>query len=313
MKKQLASLLVLLFIVLSLGSAVQAEETVPTKAQAVAGVSFRDQPSTSSQVMRYLKTGEVVTVLDVVNPYWYRIQDQQGTMGYVSSSSKYITLISNAKIIYGVNFRTGPSTEASKIRMLSTGEEVLVLEKINDSWYKAKDKNGVVGYLSSSSKYITANFSVTAVVLPLQERIESIIQAASAYTGTPYEFGSERFDTATFDCSDLVQQAFWDATRTVVPGDSRAQGDYVKQGAVTSDWRQLKRGDLMFFMSYNGSSASDYSGIDKTAETITHVAIYLGDGMMLHTYSPESGGVRTDSIAGRHWEYRFLFGGSATN
>lgn len=148
MKKRLASLLVLLFIVLSLGSAVQAEETVPTKAQAVAGVSFRDQPSTSSQVMRYLKTGEVVTVLDVVNPYWYRIQDQQGTMGYVSSSSKYITLISNAKIIYGVNFRTGPSTEASKIRMLSTGEEVLVLEKINDSWYKAKDKNGVVGYLS---------------------------------------------------------------------------------------------------------------------------------------------------------------------
>ena len=31
---------------------------------------------------------------------------------------------------------------------------------------------------------------------------------------------------------------------------------------------------------------------------------------MLHTYSIESGGVRTDSIDGKQWENRFLYGGS---
>ena len=67
----------------------------------------------------------------------------------------------------------------------------------------------------------------------------------------------------------------------------------------------------MFFMSYRGPKKSDYSGINKSKQTINHVGIYLGDGRILHTYSKESGGVRIDSIAGKHWEYRFLFGGSA--
>jgi cell wall-associated NlpC family hydrolase len=314
MKKQLSALLAMLFILIPLSSVAQAEEAIPTKAEIESSVSFRDQPSTSSNVMRYLKTGEVVTILSMINPNWFHIQDQYGKVGYVSSNSKYISLSSNAKIIYGVNFRTAPSTDSAKIRQLSSGEEILVLEKVNDYWYKAKDQNGVVGFLSSSTKYTAADFSVTKIALPLEERIESIIQAAAVYMGAPYVFGSERFETSTFDCSDLVQQAFWDAARTVLPSDSRGQADYVKaKSLVVTDWNQLKRGDLMFFMSYQGSSASDYETIDKSTETITHVAIYLGNGDILHTYSPESGGVRYDTIVGRHWEYRFLFGGSATN
>jgi cell wall-associated NlpC family hydrolase len=67
----------------------------------------------------------------------------------------------------------------------------------------------------------------------------------------------------------------------------------------------------MFFMSYKGSSESNYRYLDKTQQRITHVGIYMGNGQVLHTYSIASGGVRVDSIINRHWEYRFLFGGSA--
>lgn len=290
-----------------------AEESVPTKAQVVSGVSFRDQPSTSGNLIRYLKTGEIVTVVGQPNPYWYSIEDLQGVTGYVSTSSKYIKIISNAKIIYGVNFRTAPSSTAERIRMLSTGEDMLVLSKVNDSWYKAQDAKGVVGYVSSSTKYITVNDTIYKMDLPVDDRIESFISQGTSYTGTPYEFGSDRFNITTFDCSDFVQQAFWDVTREVIPGDSRAQADYVKSlGPVQSDWRNLKRGDLMFFMSYKGYRASDYSGIDESTETVTHVAIYLGNGQMLHTYSPESGGVRIDTIGGNTWEYRYLYGGTFT-
>lgn len=286
---------------------------VDTKAEIVSGVSFRDRPTTSSNVKRYLKTGETVTVLQMMDPYWYKVQDSQGVTGYVSSSSKYISVVSNTEVIAGVNFRTGPSTTASKIRLLSTGEDVLLLEKINDSWYKAKDSKDTVGYVSSGSKYIDSDFSVYKPVLPLEDRIEAFISEGMKYMGTPYEFGSDRFDLVTFDCSDFIQQAFWDATRVVIPGDSRAQGDYAKDlGQTSTDWRSLKRGDLLFFSSYYGSRASDYQNIDKSTETITHVGIYLGDGTVLHTYSPESGGVRIDSIAGKAWEYRFLYGGSIT-
>lgn len=313
MKKLTALLLVLILTLPFATAAAFAVDAVPTQAEIQAGVSFRDRPNTTSNVMRYLKTGETATVLSVVNPNWYLVRDERGVSGYVSSSSKYITIVSNARVIYGVNFRTAPSTSGEIIRMLSKGENLLVLEKAGDSWYKIVDKNGMTGYISSDVKYTVTDFSVTRIALPLQERIESFIEEAAKYMGTPYVFGSTRFDTASFDCSDLVQQAFWDATREAIPGDSRAQGDYVRSlGPVSTDWRSLQRGDLMFFMSYEGAAASNYAGIDKSAQTITHVAIYLGDGTVLHTYSPESGGVRIDSIAGRHWEYRFLFGGAVT-
>lgn len=141
--------------------------------------------------------------------------------------------------------------------------------------------------------------------------IEKVIAVGMKYLGTPYEFGSDRSNDKTFDCSDFTKWIFREALNIDLPSDSRKQGEYVKErGDVVTDWHQLKRGDLMFFMSYRGSKESDYSGIDKSSARITHVGLYLGDGKVLQTYSVKSGGVRIDSIEGTAWEYRFLFGGS---
>ncbi|MBB3111867.1 cell wall-associated NlpC family hydrolase [Paenibacillus phyllosphaerae] len=139
-----------------------------------------------------------------------------------------------------------------------------------------------------------------------------IISAGKKYLGTPYQFGSSRYNTSTFDCSDFVRQAFLDGLGVKLPSDSRQQATYVKnKTAETSNWRNLKPGHLMFFMSYKGTSKSAYAGINKSAQRITHVGIYLGNGKVLHTYSNAGGGVTISNIAGTHWEYRFVFGGSA--
>src|SRR5690606_38683928 len=115
-----------------------------------------------------------------------------------------------------------------------------------------------------------------------------------------------RNDTSTFDCSDFVRQAFLDGIGYRLPGDSRSQGNHVRESGnpIMTDWRQLQRGDLMFFMEYKGYRASDYEGVNKDTERITHVGIYLGDGQVLHTYSVAFGGVRTNEIAGTQWEHR---------
>lgn len=142
--------------------------------------------------------------------------------------------------------------------------------------------------------------------------IEAVIAKGMHYIGTPYEFGSDRSTDATFDCSDLVRWIFSHAAGVELPADSWSQGNYVKErGAVQTDWHQLKRGDLMFFMAYRGASASAYGSAAKSNAKITHVALYLGDGKMLQTYSKDSGGVRVDTLEGSTWEKRFLFGGSA--
>jgi cell wall-associated NlpC family hydrolase len=305
--------LIVLALTFILPAAISADVGASTQAQIVSGVSFRDQPNTSSQVIRILKTNEIVTVTDYVTTNWYKVKDAQGAVGYVSTNSKYIKIISNAEIIYGVNFRSLPSSESGSkvIRMLNKGEEVLITDKVSDSWYKVLDANGTSGYVSTSSKYMIADFSVVVPNMPVADEIEAVISAGNVYLGTPYEFGSDRNDPTTFDCSDFVQTMFWDALRLSVPSDSASQGTFVRSlGPVSTDWTKLKRGDLMFFSSYKGSKPSDYDHVDPFKEPITHVGLYLGNGNILHTYSVESGGVRVDTIDGKQWENRFLYGGS---
>lgn len=101
-----------------------------------------------------------------------------------------------------------------------------------------------------------------------------------------------------------------DALNLKLPADSRQQGDWIKQNStVVTDISGLKRGDLMFFMDYKGTSTAAYAGIDKSTARITHVAMYLGDGQLLHTYSVTSGGVKVDKLSAS-WMNRFLYGGS---
>ncbi|WP_238162572.1 C40 family peptidase [Cohnella sp. AR92] len=168
------------------------------------------------------------------------------------------------------------------------------------------DGDGTAGSNDSAGSGTTESEETSA------STVEKIISAGMAYLGTPYEFGSSRSNDRTFDCSDLMRWIFREAANVTLPSDSRSQGEYVKaKGEVKTDWHDLKRGDLMFFMSYKGTKESDYSGIDKSSQRITHVGIYLGDGKMLNTYSNKSGGVTVSKIEGTHFEYRFLYGGSA--
>ncbi|CAG7648960.1 SH3 domain-containing protein [Paenibacillus allorhizosphaerae] len=292
----------------------------------IKSVSFRTGPSTDASRIRYIQDGERILILEKVNAYWYKVQDKNDVVGYVSTSSEYISTMfedpqeqeeplfqspPNATIVSSVSFRTGTSTDADRIRYLQKGEQVLVLNKANDFWYNVQDRNGVIGYVSTSSQYITTTYVEPYKQLDPAVAAKKVIDAGMIYLGVPYEFGSSRNDTSTFDCSDFVRQAYMDGIKQLLPGDSRSQGAYVKSvGKTKNDWRQLQKGDLLFFMSYKGYDASNYANIDKSKETITHVGIYLGDGKILHTYSAASGGVRIDNIAGSQWEHRFLYGGS---
>ncbi len=142
-------------------------------------------------------------------------------------------------------------------------------------------------------------------------KADQAIAVGMKYLGTPYEFGSNRSTTRTFDCSDFTKYVFLKGAGIALPSTSSAQAAFVKaNSAVKTNWSSLKRGDLMFFMDYHGANQTSYAKLAKSRQTVTHVSIYLGNGKMLHTYSNASGGVRVDSIDNKHWEYRFLFGGS---
>ncbi|MFC7680624.1 C40 family peptidase [Paenibacillus sp. GCM10028914] len=242
-----------------------------------------------------------------------------GSTTYAAAATSTQVSVQQGQAKANVNLRSKASTSGTIIAKIKKGDNVQVISKTN-SWYKVKTSSGKTGY--ASSKYITLTSSSnggnggsssngnTGSSTSSSVLVEKAISAGMKYLGTPYEYGSDRNTTTTFDCSDFVRQAYWEGTGIKLPSNSRTQGQWIKdKGTDVSKISQLKRGDLVFFMSYRGSSASNYEGLDKSQQRITHVAIYLGDNKLLHTYSQKSGGVLVGEFSSS-WKNRFLFGGS---
>ncbi|CAG7645754.1 hypothetical protein PAESOLCIP111_05014 [Paenibacillus solanacearum] len=140
---------------------------------------------------------------------------------------------------------------------------------------------------------------------------ENVIETAKSYLRTPYEYGSDRMEPSTFDCSDFTRWVYLYALGMDLPWDSRSQAAYIKAfaGRQYTDLNEARRGDILFFTRFLGPHASDYEGLQPEDKPISHMGIYLGDGKLIHTASKETGGVRIDVIRWKHLEYRFLFGG----
>jgi len=104
-----------------------------------------------------------------------------------------------------------------------------------------------------------------------EERADRIIAFGKQYLGTPYVYGGESL-TGGLDCSSFTQQCF--ACQHI--GLARTSYYQVNQGtAVSLDPSAWRKGDLIFY-SPSGS--------------VSHVAIYIGDGQILHC-SQSMGGV----------------------
>jgi cell wall-associated NlpC family hydrolase len=116
-----------------------------------------------------------------------------------------------------------------------------------------------------------------------------IIRAAEKYIGTPHCMGGTT--SKCLDCSGLTYLSFA-KNKIEIPRNSQEQARY---GQLIFDRNNLKRGDLVFFTrSY------------KTSDFITHVGIYIGDGMFLHVSS--SAGATKTPLNNSWWSERFVFG-----
>ncbi|RKS10241.1 NlpC/P60 family protein [Nocardiopsis sp. Huas11] len=115
--------------------------------------------------------------------------------------------------------------------------------------------------------------------------IEEVIANAETQLGVPYVWGGTTPNVG-FDCSGLLQWAFREAGVSI----PRVTHDQWNAGRRV-EFDDIERGDLLFWRS--DPTAPDY---------ISHVAIYLGDDMMLE--APRTGldvrvtPVRTDNYAG---------------
>lgn len=122
-----------------------------------------------------------------------------------------------------------------------------------------------------------------------RKKPKKIIKTAEKYLGTPHCMGGT--SAKCLDCSGLTYLAFT-KNKIQIPRNSQEQARY---GTLIFDRNDLKRGDLVFF-------TKSY----KTSDFITHVGIYLGNGIFIHTST--SAGVTKTPLNNSWWSERFVFG-----
>lgn len=266
-----------------------AEQTRTTGTVSASTLNVRSGPGSSHGKIGSLSSGTQVEILEKLDG-WYRI-DLNGKTGYVSG--QYVTLSQTATSgqttqpvtqpepqpevqpasqpeqsgqdakTYGIvstsslNVRSGPGTSHSKVKTLSGGAQVEILETL-DGWYRI------------DGGYVSADY----ILIPdgsMTELQSQIVAYAHTFLGLPYVYGGN--GPNSFDCSGLTKYVYKHFGYNI----NRGATSQLQNGIPVSK-ENLQPGDLVFFNS-NGT------GPDRA----THVGIYIGNGEFLHASNKRLG------------------------
>jgi len=121
--------------------------------------------------------------------------------------------------------------------------------------------------LLSGYSFLSKNLVQAAASTAVSAKASHIIATGETFMGVRYQWGAKAGRTDVFDCSSFVQYVY-KQNGIQLPRSSKEQsvvGTFVARN-------QLEPGDLVFFYS-----------------PIHHVAIYIGNGQILHTYGNPQG------------------------
>lgn len=130
--------------------------------------------------------------------------------------------------------------------------------------------------------------AATAPVASALSFEDQMVATARKYLGVPYKFGADMVTDVphSFDCSAFTMYIHG-LYNMKIPRGANAQSNVGRPVARTA----LRKGDLVFF-DFNGDG------------TMNHVAMYIGDNRMIHTYKVGVG-VAITPLWGSWWGNRY--------
>lgn len=240
--------------------------------------------------------GEIIETLDG----WYHIRSG-GIDGYISSDPQYTAVGQEARdLAYGVmslmaivnterlNVRTEPNTESSIWTQISQEERYHVIQQL-DGWVQIELDSAGEGeeidgaYISIADGNAEVRYTLEEAIRfsPLDEAAglrSRIANYALQFVGNPYVWGGTSLTNGA-DCSGFVQSVMRNFGISL-PRTSRAQSQVGE--AINSS--EMQPGDLIFYANSSG--------------TVNHVAMYIGNGQVVHASSARTG------IRISNWNYR---------
>ncbi len=201
----------------------------------------------------------------------------------VTAKRKAEELVSTMAIVTTdtLKVRAEANTESEVITLVPNGEELEVAE-IQDEWIKV--------YLDDEEVYVSAeyveidaklNTAITMTELLYGQGVSDVrvdlCQYAKEFLGNPYVWGGTSLTNGA-DCSGYVLSIF-KKYGISLPHSSRAQANC----GTTIKLSEAQPGDLVFY---------------GNGKTINHVAIYIGNGQVIHASSPKTG-IRISNVSYR--------------
>lgn len=118
------------------------------------------------------------------------------------------------------------------------------------------------------------------------ERFASMLNEAKKYLGMPYVWGGSSPSTS-FDCSGFV---CWVLNKSGAMSIERTTATGIYNRCTVIPKSEAKPGDLIFF-----------TGTYNSPGPISHIGIYVGDGMMVHAGDP----IQFTSTESKYWKDHF--------
>lgn len=173
----------------------------------------------------------------------------------------------------GLRVRTEPNTDSEILTTMAEGEQLEVVEVEKDGWIMVM-LDDEIGYISADYAEVRENLdtAITMTELLYGEGVSNVrvelCQYAKQFIGNPYVWGGTSL-TKGADCSGFTLSVF-KKYGISLPHYSVSQSKMGKKVSLS----EAKAGDLVFYS--NGSR-------------VNHVAIYLGNGQVVHASSPRTG------------------------
>jgi SH3-like domain-containing protein len=289
---------------------VQADQIMPPPPPKVAtvretGLQLRDGPGTNYISMSKFQSGAQLELLERYQE-WYHVGIPGGADGWVKGEFLSIGAGINERLLVAeevpdpnpalvglvaenaVNLRKGPDSKYAKVGGVNAGLKVDLVGKYND-WFQIRLADGTKAWVFNDFLNTTERVlrripvSKDFPALPVAKRTASSKPGTSANIANIPASG----DVASFAVQFAGSRYVYSKYGVGLPHNAAAQFS-TRYGASVGSMDNLKPGDLVFFVRTGGHRG------------ISHVAIYIGGGRIIHAMTPRYG-VQVSNVYDDYW------------